>query len=345
VKRAVALVVAAIALAAGAPAQAEPVDRRIARFLDRTLPEDAKVAVAAARHGRLVHCTRCDTAYDIGSNTKQFTAAAIVKLEAMGRLRTTDRLSRFIGPVPDDKRAITLRHLLTHTAGLPESLGGDYDPLTREAMLAGALGSELRSPPGRAMHYSNVGYSVLAAVVEQVSGMGYEQFLATHLFAPAGMRQTGYVLPRWRRVAVEYDRHGAPQGRPFDHPWAADGPYWNLRGNGGLLSTPRDMFRWHRALDGGRVLTRRARRELFAPRVAIGSGVSYGYGWDIVRRSPVGRVAAHNGGNGWSYSELARLLDRGSMVFWVTNRSTRAGHWSLEHLSRRLTRGLALLVA
>jgi CubicO group peptidase (beta-lactamase class C family) len=69
------------------------------------------------------------------------------------------------------------------------------------------------------------------------------------------MTQTGYALPDWDpgQVAVEYGPGGKPQGRPLDQPWASDGPYWNLRGNGGLLSTARDMFRWQLALDGNRV--------------------------------------------------------------------------------------------
>ena len=84
--------------------------------------------------------------------------------------------------------------------------------------------------------------------------MGYEEFLAEQLFEPAGMTQTGYVLPEWdpEDVAVEYDAQGRPQGRPYDHPWAADGPFWNLRGNGGMLSSARDMYRWQLALAGRR---------------------------------------------------------------------------------------------
>ena len=158
-------------------------------------------------------------------------------------------------------------------------------------MLAGALAAPLVAPPGTRFHYSNVGYSVSAAIVERVSREPYERFLARHLFRPAGMRHTGYVLPRWkrRRVAVEYDRRGRSHGRPFEHPWAPDGPYWNLRGNGGLLSMARDMARWHRALEGDRVLGARAKRRLFAPRVPIPvagyDGFRAAYGWPWARGS------------------------------------------------------------
>jgi CubicO group peptidase (beta-lactamase class C family) len=323
-------------------------DPGVERFLDRTLPARATgtAAVVDAR-GRLVHCrgftraTGCDTVYDIGSITKQFTATAIVALQQMGKLRVGDRLSRWVGPVPPDKAGITLRHLLTHTAGLPDALGDDYDVLSRDQMLAGALAAPLVAPPGARFHYSNVGYSVLAAIVERASGEPYEQFLARHLFRPAGMTQTGYVLPRWplRRVAVEYDPRGHAHGRPFEHPWAADGPYWNLRGNGGILSTARDMARWHVALAGSEILGARAKRALFKPRVPIGvdgyEGFRAAYGWAVGAG-----IATHSGGNGWSYAVVARWRRDGSFVFWATNRAASAGKWDLQALARRLTLGL-----
>jgi CubicO group peptidase (beta-lactamase class C family) len=336
----------------------DPIDRPIARFLHHTLPKAASGTLVAARDGKLLHCqgfgladrerrlaAGCDTVYDTMSMTKQFTAAAILKLEMMGRLRVSDPIADHIGLVPQGKREITVHHLLTHTSGLIDALGGDYEPVSRAVMLARALDSRLRSRPGEEYHYSNAGYSVLAAIVEQVSGMGYEEFLAEHLFAPSGMTQTGYVIPNWRpgRVAVEYDARRRPHGRPFQHRWAADGPYWNLRGNGGLLSTARDMFRWHVALRRGRVLSRSARRKLFKAHVREEPGGSsyYGYGWVMSESDRLGRVGWHNGGNRWSYGELTRLLDAGVMVFWVTNqyRDERDG-WSFHRLGEKLTRGV-----
>ena len=345
-----AVLLAALGLAVPGAAHA---DRQIERFLDATLPEGTSGTAVAVRGGKVLHCAgfgrggSCDTVYDLMSMTKQFTAAAILKLEMQGRLRVSDPIGRHLGPVPEDKRAMTLQHLLTHTSGLPEALGDDYDPLSREALLEAALHSDLRAPPGRRFHYSNVGYSVLAAIVERTSGMGYEQFLARHLLEPAGMTQTGYRLPAWRRdrVAVEYDRRGRPRGRPFDHPWADDGPYWNLRGNGGLLSTARDMVRWHRALEGEEVLSRRAKRALFRPRVSIPSVAGYegfraAYGW-AVSDTDRGRIATHSGGNGWSYGVVARYLDAGVLVFWISNRASRAGKWDLQKLARKLTLGIS----
>jgi CubicO group peptidase (beta-lactamase class C family) len=294
-------------------------------------PAGSSGALVTAVDGELVSCEGwgggdCDTVYDIGSVTKQFTAAAIVELQTMGRLDVTDRIGRYLRGVPPDKRAITIQQLLTHTSGLVGSLGGDYEPLSRDDLLRAAFASDLRSAPGTRYFYSNVGYSLLAAIIETASGEGYEEFLAQHLFAPAGMTSTGYVLPDWDAadVAVEYDARGRSQGRPFDHPWAADGPNWNLRGNGGLLSTARDMFRWSRAFDDPEL------KELFRPRVSEGARAdsSYGYGW-VVLDTQLGRVQWHNGGNGWSYAEVTRVPSEHAFVFWVTNRSRGPG-WNLE---------------
>ncbi|MGI5197864.1 serine hydrolase domain-containing protein [Streptomyces sp. CA-288835] len=336
----------------------------VADFLRRTLPAGSGGTVIAARGDELAYCggfgtadraagtpASCRTVYDVMSITKQFTAAAILKLEVMGRLRVSDPISRYLGqPVPGDKRGITIEHLLTHTSGLVEGLGDDYEPVSREEMVRQALASKLRSAPGAEFHYSNTGYSLLAAIIEEASGEGYEPFLARHLFAPAGMHRTGYVLPKWPRhlIAVEYDSEGQSQGRPIDHPWAPDGPYWHLRGNGGMLSTAGDMFRWHRALLGDEILPAQARKRLFAPHARIpdsdeliGPGPShYGYGW-VATRTPDGPLAWHNGGNDWSLGYLAHWPRDGVLVFWVSNHAYQDGKWDLQERSEKLTLGIA----
>lgn len=329
----------------------------VAKFLRENWPEGAGGTVVTARDGTLVGCqglgqsdqgagraADCDTVYDIGSITKSFTAAAVLKLEMGGALRVTDPIGAHLGAVPVDKRGITIHQLLTHTSGLPEGIGDDYDPVSRDAMVAGALAAPLESAPGREFAYSNVGYSLLAAIVERVSGVAYDDYLTRNLFQPAGMTRTGYALPDPGRgdVAVEYDEEGASQGRPFEHPWAPDGrPYWNLRGNGGLLSTARDMYLWYRALEGESVLSAAAKAKMFTPHVPEGGGSagSYGYGWTVTPTDG-GPVVTHDGGNDWSFARvLIRPSDR-TLVFWVTNSVIREGGWNLEEQDRELSLGL-----
>jgi CubicO group peptidase (beta-lactamase class C family) len=329
------------------------VDRSIQAILDKALPHGGSSTVIAARSGKIVHCAgygmadrahhiaaSCDTVYDIMSMTKSFTAVAIMKLQMAGKLRVSDPISKYVGPVPADKRNITIHQLLTHTSGLPEGLGDDYDPISRQEMIAGAAKAKLIAPPGTKFAYSNLGYSLLAAIIEKAAGTDYEHFLAKEILAPAEMTQTGYVLPRWdtHQIAVEYDEKGLPQGRPLDHRWAADGPFWNLRGNGGLLSSARDMYRFHRALAGDALLDRDAKAKMFKAHHPIGlpgyGGYVTGYGWVI---TPDGALATHSGGNDWSYGVNVRNVHGDLMVFWISNQAVQAGKWDLQDVARPLT--------
>jgi CubicO group peptidase (beta-lactamase class C family) len=263
-----------------------------------------------------------DTVYDIQSITKQFTASAILKLEMQGKLAVGDPMDKYLPGVPNDKKAITLHHLLTHTAGFPSEIGDDYEAIRRDPYVERALAGKLRSEPGSKYHYSNVGYSLLAAIVERVSRQTYEAFLREQLLLPAGMEQTGYRLPKWRPDAIP---HGYEKdkdwGTPLDHAWDTDGPYWNLLGNGGILTTAGDMLRWHRALAGETVLSADAKKKMFTPHVAEDAGGEshYGYGWVVVERSPFGRLLTHDGSNDVFFSDLLRFVDRDLFVFLATN--------------------------
>lgn len=263
-----------------------------------------------------------DTVFPIGSITKQFTAAAVLKLEAQGKLAVEDPLSKHLEDVPADKAGVTLHHLLTHGAGFPESLGDDDEPIGREEFVKRALAAPLQFEPGGGYLYSNVGYSLLAAVVERVSGRSYDQFLRAELWGPAGMPRTGYRfdLPDRSDLARGY-RGDRDWGTPWEHPWAPDGPYWNLRGNGGVLSTVGDMHRWILALRGDAVLPRAQREKLFRPYLPEGpeADTSYGYGW-VIAQTPRGtRAITHNGGNGFFTNDLLWLPEEGLVIYLSSN--------------------------
>jgi CubicO group peptidase (beta-lactamase class C family) len=264
-----------------------------------------------------------DTVMCIGSITKQFTGAAILKLETQGKLKVTDPITRYFKDVPGDKAGITLHHLLTHSAGFADELGDDYQPIGRDAFIRLALQSKLRSKPGERYHYSNVGFSLLGAIIEIVTGQSYERYLHDQLFVPAGMMKTGYLLPRWapNELAHGYQRDGKDWGTMRDKPWDADGPYWHLRANGGILSTAGDMYRWHLALLGEAVLPKSAKDKYFTPHIPEGPvGVShYGYGW-VIDRTPRGsKVITHNGSNGIFAADCYRFVDDNVFLFIASN--------------------------
>jgi len=262
------------------------------------------------------------TVSTVGSITKQLTGAAILLLAEEGKLAVTDPIHRFFDGVPEDKQGITVHHLLTHSSGIVDLDGyGDFDPLEREEFVRKILAQPLAFPPGEGYEYSNAGYSLLGAIIEQLTGTSYEDFLRRRLFLPHGMYETGYLMPRWGegRLAQGYqgDEHW---GTVTDRPMAADGPYWVLRANGGIHSTAYDMLRWCQALLDGRVLPPAALERLWAPHVeeGPGSGSFYGYGW-VTLEAPGGlRVITHNGGNGIFFADLAIVPEKKVVIYLAT---------------------------
>lgn len=335
----------------GARAPADP----LATFLERAAPFGLSASVLVLEDGEIrlregygtadlergITNTPGTVLY-VGSLTKQFTAAAILALQERGTLSVDDPIARFFPHAPDDKRAITLHHLLTHTAGLdPDAEGLDTDVIGRDSLVRSVLRSELVAPPGEEFAYANEGYSLLAAVIEVASGTTYERFLGEALFRPAGMTRTGYVLPDWE--AAELAR-GYADGEPVpiwrDGPGAADGPTWNLVGAGGMLSTADDLARWIRALSTDSVLSAESRAALLHPHVPLDPDgtVAYGYGW-IVERANGGRVVWHNGSNGVYYAELRWDPDRGDALVFLANQVD-AGNFPFEDVVALFARDL-----
>ena len=138
-----------------------------------------------------------ETAYNIASLDKQFIAAAVLRLEELGKLRTSDPLTRFFDFVPEEKKTITLHQLLSHTSGLRNEYWDEHPTLSREQFVRLVLAEEpLESAPGTAWSYSNSAFIVLERVIELASGRPYEQFLHDELFVPVGMAFSGFSLPR-----------------------------------------------------------------------------------------------------------------------------------------------------
>lgn len=266
-----------------------------------------------------------DMVSSIGSITKQFTAAAIVKMETQGTLKTGDSISKYLPGVPADKASITIHHLLTHTAGFPGDLGGgDAEPVGRDALVERVLAAPLASKPGERFEYSNEGYSLAGAIVERVSGQGYEAFLREHLFLPAGMQNTGYQLPAWAldRLPLGYREDGGEWGRIYKRGWLPDGPGWYLRANGGIHSTLDDMYKWHVALETHKVLSPEATAKYQTGHVpSLGGSERYAYGWGVRRTRRGTSVISHNGGNGIFAADFRRYVDENVVIIAMTNQA------------------------
>ncbi len=256
-------------------------------------------------------CETLDTTsiFPVGSLTKQFTATAILLLEAEGRLAVRDTVGAFLPDLPPSYRQLTLHELLTHTAQLPPDWpeGLPATPLySREAALQAITGLGLSGTPGQ-YQYSNLGYTMLAAIIEEVSSQSYSAFLEARLFSPAGLTRTSVlqgtdppalVTPKW-------DRYPAPPHDPNGGPWST-------LGAGGILSTPADLVRWFEAVRGGAILDDHLTARLF-----LDHGDGYGYGWHLIHRADGSLSVIHHGGIGYGYKAVLRYYPESDMTMSI----------------------------
>lgn len=309
--------------------------KRVDDYLSRLVPYGLSGAVLIAKDGQVVMKRAYGMAnretslpYDvdmvscIGSVTKQFTGAGIMKLEMMGKLNTADLMSKYLPGVPADKAGITIHQLLTHTSGISGDLGGtDEEPITRDALVTKVLAAPLAAAPGQRFEYSNENFSLAAAIIERVSGQNYETFLRDQLFIPLGMKDTGYQAPNWplERIPLGYRADGRPWGRTYKNGWLPDGPGWYLRGNGGIQSTLDDLYRWHLALEKPGVLSADALKKYLTGYAPTPIGEKYAYGWGVQTTRRGTTVIAHNGGNGYLFTDFRRYVDEHVVIIAMTN--------------------------
>ncbi len=264
------------------------------------------------------------TPYMIGSNTKQFTAASILRLQDEGKLSVDDRLSKYLPAIPHANE-VTLRQLLTMSSG--------YADYVETATFKNAVRSAAQSPaqavalvkslpldflPGSRWSYCNSGYMLLQMVIERVSGMTFHTFLQRHFFTPLGMRATylqlsSHLAPN---VAAEYSSFALGPWEPA--------PYWNytwVSATGGLVSDVADLEKWNAALDGGKLLSSRSLAEMFAPGPAASTPGGDGYGMGIrLGEMPNGhRYIGHGGNTTGSSAQDIRFPDDHLSIIVLSN--------------------------
>ena len=320
----------------GASTEVDPVLQVVEKYLDLEGENgfSGAVLVKTATSGPLVKAyglandeldipNSPDVVFSIGSLAKQFTGAAILKLQMLGKLNIMDSLGKFIPGLNSDLSSITLHQLLTHTSGLPADMGTLNEVITREDFLARLQETAIPAANRDRYLYSHTGYNLLAILIERISGEDYESFLSQHLFKPAGMKHTGYRIPDWASAAVAHGYSFCNDwGRPMDSGWLDDGPSWNRRGSGAMLSTLNDLYAWHLALLGNEILDAQSKDQYYhpAPTVQINEVSTMGYGWRIIQSSRKTEVIAHNGWNGRFYADFLRYTTEGVTIILLSNR-------------------------
>lgn len=254
------------------------------------------------------------TLFEIASATKQFTAAAVMRLVQEGRLGLDDPIAKHLPGVPENCKAITVRHLLQHTSGIPgtnsEGAGTDLARVLPSFLRGGPLHA-----PGTCWEYWNQGYALLSEIVARGAGKSYTDYCRGALFAPAGMtatRFTGDAAPADAIVAMGRSTRGEPRSA-LAHPYGSYG--FQYRGMGGAVTNLWDLWRWDRALHGEKILGAAAKAQLFEP----GPG-DYALGW-FVRKDAHGRlVQSHGGGVRGFVAEIRRYPKEDGCLFVLCNR-------------------------
>lgn len=256
-----------------------------------------------------------ETAYKIGSVSKQFLATGIMLLVQEGKLRVDDKLSQYLDGTPETWQGITIRHLLTHTSGILREAPG-FDPFKIQSdfdVIKTAYSQPLRFTTGEKYEYCNVGYFSLAEIIRRVSGKGWDEFLNERVFAPLGMSATRTTSTR----AVVPNRAGGYEWDKDKMQHATE--YFALRPSGAFLSTVLDLAKWDAALYTDKILKPATREQMWTPvRLNSGATYAYGFGWEL---APLGnhKQVQHGGSLPGFRSHFARFVDDKLSIIVLTN--------------------------
>lgn len=281
------------AVALGQVAYADGLDDVVRRHMRDEHLVGASVAVV--RNGRLVAArgygfanlelgvrARPETVYRIASMSKQFTSAAIMLLADEGKIDLDRSVRAYLPNAPEGWEPVTIRHILTHTSGIPNvtenkafDFGREYD---ERELLDFLRPLPLDFAPGSGWHYTNTGYSVLGLVVGHVAGMPLEQFVQERVLGPLGMRDTRYFDDR----QIVPNRAQGYEWRKDHHELALWQRPTSMAGSGAVMSTVLDFAKWDAALYTDRPLSERLKRQIWTPvRLTDGTPKEYGFGWYV----------------------------------------------------------------
>lgn len=305
-------------LAASTLAHADPVDDLINAEMKRT--NTPGIALAVVKDGKIIReqgygianvehqvPVKPETVFQSGSIGKQFIAALVLLLDADGKLKLDDPISRHLPNTPKSWKNITVRHLLTHTSGMGDpvakiDLRKDY---TDAALIAKAAAMPLRFQPGQKWEYSNTGYHLLGYICNRVGGKFYGDQLKERIFTPLGMGTR--VISERDIVAHRAAGYEMVNGQLKNQAWVS--PTMNNTADGSLYLTARDLALWDLALYGDTVLNAANKEASWTPvKLKDGTVVPYGFGWDL---NPVNghRRIAHNGMWQGFRTQISRFVD------------------------------------
>jgi len=265
-----------------------------------------------------------NTIFQLASISKQFTAVMVLKLVERHQLSLSDRLAKFY---PDFPRAdsITIEQLLTHTSGIHDFASDNVSmaSATESTLIARFRDKPFDFPPGKGWRYSNSGYSLLAFIIQKVTGTTYEAAVRKYIFEPLAMTHSGFDFAHLSDPdrAIGYALlTDSVQVRSY----VADSSV--VIGAGSIYSTVGDLYRWHRGLQEHRILSAELLERAYTPKA-----VNYGYG--VMVDSIFGtRVVAHGGDIGGFTTYLARVTDDDVCIALLDN----SEHVNMQTIARKI---------
>ncbi len=251
--------------------------------------------------------------FDVGSIPIDFTRAAILKLVDQGKVSYTDPITKFIENVSDDKKRITIEHLMTGRSGLHNFHGDgakdedqDLTWISRDEAINRMLSRALLFEPGTDVSPSHSGYGLLAAIVEIASGKTYEAFLNENFFIPLKMKNTGPYGDESGlnplTMAVGYGKQASKPNIPTN--WGATS--WLVKGSGGMVSNPTDLYLWNKGLHSGKILSQKSKDLYSQGKISIG-GSERGF-FTAYLRSPDNTVIICSNSDRAEYPDAMRLF-------------------------------------
>ncbi len=258
-----------------------------------------------------------DTVFSIGSITKAVTAATVADLVADGALAYDDRVGDLLPGLGGPAAEATVGQLLVHTSGLTGSHGRDHEPLERDQAIAALSSLETVGTPGQSFAYSNAGFTLLALVIDEVTGDHRAHTATETLRTPDGEPIGGFwdgapAAPRPRAVGVTEDGRVGEDG-------SFGGPHWALDGNGGVAMTPEELARWTTDLFTGRLVGPDAVDGLLGLRVDRGDGTAEIPGWVAVDEEAFGEpiLGTSGGGGGIGHEMTVVWLPESERVYVI----------------------------
>jgi len=304
-------------------------------------------AVLVAENGKIIYkkafglanrelnvSNQTDSRFNIHSMSKQFTAALIMQLKEEGKLKLDGKISDYLPAYPKEiGEKVTIHQLLTHTHGIPEP---DYNKLPldisgpADKVLKEYMSKPFKFEPGSKFEYSGlVGYAILGAIIEKLSGKSYEEVLTRRILKPLNMKNSGYANDR-KIVEKKSTSYIKTRDYRFEKRVRNVDPLFTGATN--IYSTVDDLYLWDRALSTGPLLTKESRDLLLArhANVPYNSTLFYGYGWYITDFELAGKkrfLAEHGGGR---CNAIIRAPHEDRLVVLLGN-TTSVYPWEITH--------------